>query len=762
MARRPGKRRPTQEVHLKLSPPEPNSAIDLSGARKSAIGGVAQSGLSLALVGEKGLLRHFDDPVVIVDEAWRVVYMNSAAGQFFSQAPSESLGKELWALWPESVRREVEKQHRRSLAEGIAAEFQATPTSAVCGWLRIRAFECESGIAVHYRDITAQRQLSELQSHLAVVVDSADDAIISEDLQGNILSWNRGAERLFGYTAAELIGKNISMLAMPDRADEIPKILALIANGEHLDHFETQRRAKDGSVRTVSLTVSPLRDAAGTVIGAYKIARDISDRRKVSELQERLSAIVDSSDDAVLSKDLDGIIRSWNRGAAKLFGYSAEEVVGQHISKLAAPEVVDEIPAILARLQRGEIVDHYETKRMTKDGRILTVSLTVSPIRDAAGKVVGASKVARDISGQRKVLELQEHLAAIVASSDDAIISKDLNGFILSWNRGAEKLFGYTPDEIIGKHISVLAPPEVADEIPNILARLQRGEFIDHYETKRKTKDGRILTVSLTVSPIRDAAGNVIGASKVARDITERGRQEQQLREANAALIRSNEDLQQFAYSASHDLQEPLRMVSIYSELLKKKFGGKLGPVGQEYLDFATTGATRMEQLLKALRAYTFASTAELEPAGVIDATESLAKAMEDLKAAIKDSGAIINQTPLPRVRILAFQLEQVFQNLIGNAIRYRRVSPPTIDIGAHRKGRDWVFSVQDNGIGIDPRYKEQVFGIFKRLQNSPEQGTGMGLAISERVIRRAGGRIWVESEPGQGSTFFFTLPCPE
>jgi hypothetical protein len=368
-----------------------------------------------------------------------------------------------------------------------------------------------------------------------------------------------------------------------------------------------------------------------------------------------------------------------------------------------------------------------------------------------------------DLSDQKSASELQERLAAIVESSDDAIISKDLNGIIQSWNRGAERIFGYKADEIIGKHISTLAAPEVIDEIPDILSRIARGERVDHYQTKRKTKDGRILTLSLTVSPIRDSSGAVMGASKVARDITERERQEEALRTVNAALTRSNADLQQFAYSASHDLQEPLRMVATYSEMLQRKFGGKLGPSGDEYIAYTIQGALRMEQLLRDLRTYTQASTMEHEPAEDIDAGTVLDRALQNLEAAIKDSGASITRTALPSVRMHEFQLQQLFQNLIGNAIRYRTDAPPRIHVAAKRQGKEWLFSVQDNGIGIDPQYKEQVFGIFKRLHSAAEYpGTGMGLAICQRIVERAGGRIWVESQPGQGSTFFFTIPYRE
>jgi PAS domain S-box-containing protein len=367
---------------------------------------------------------------------------------------------------------------------------------------------------------------------------------------------------------------------------------------------------------------------------------------------------------------------------------------------------------------------------------------------------------ANSFADPRKLPAVREHLAAIVESSDDAIVSKDLNGIIRSWNRGAERIFGYKAQEVIGHHISMLAPPEVADDIPRILACIARGERVEHYQTKRRTKDGRILTVSLTVSPVRDASGKIIGASKVARDITLRELQEAAIREANAALMRSNADLQQFAYSASHDLKEPLRMVSAYVEMLQRKFGGKLGPVGDDYIRYAAQGASRMEQLLADLVAYTHASTVGEEPTEGIDAKKVLTGALGNIAAAINDSGASVSYTALPTVRMHEFQLQQVFQNLIANAIRYRSSAAPRIHIAAEQREKEWLFSVEDNGIGIDPQYKEQIFGIFKRLHSAAEYpGTGMGLAICERLIQRAGGRIWVESELGRGSTFFFTVP---
>jgi PAS domain S-box-containing protein len=356
---------------------------------------------------------------------------------------------------------------------------------------------------------------------------------------------------------------------------------------------------------------------------------------------------------------------------------------------------------------------------------------------------------------------LEAHLAAIVTSSDDAIISKDLNGIIQSWNRGAQRIFGYTPEEAIGKHISLLAVPDRVEEFGNILERISRGEHIDHFHTKRRAKDGRVLSISLTVSPIRDNSGTIVGASKIARDITDQIRYQQALREANESLRRLNADLEQFTHSASHDLQEPLRMITVYAEMIQRKFGGQLGPNGDQYINYIVSGVARMEHLLSDLRAFTQASLVEKDLAQSVDAGEALAIALANLTTIVQENKASITYGPLPRVHVPRFQMEQLFQNLIGNAIRYRSQKPPEIQVAAELCGAEWRFSVRDNGIGIDPQYKEQIFGIFKRLHSQAEYpGTGMGLAICQRIVERAGGRIWVESEFGRGSTFLFTLPA--
>jgi len=251
---------------------------------------------------------------------------------------------------------------------------------------------------------------TDLHLHLAAIVDSSDDAIISKDLTGRIKSFNRAAERLFGYTAAEIVGQSILLLIPEDRHQEETEILARLSQGERIEHFETIRRAKNGRLIEISLTVSPVRDESGTIIGASKIARDISDRRRAQVTSAELAAIVESSDDAILSKDLAGTIRSFNKAAERMLGFTAAEIVGQSVLRIVPPELRHEEQEILEKIRVGHLIRHYETVRVAKDGRRLDVSLTISPIRGPLGEVIGVSSIARDITEQKREALERERL----------------------------------------------------------------------------------------------------------------------------------------------------------------------------------------------------------------------------------------------------------------------------------------------------------------------------------------------------------------
>jgi PAS domain S-box-containing protein len=359
--------------------------------------------------------------------------------------------------------------------------------------------------------------------------------------------------------------------------------------------------------------------------------------------------------------------------------------------------------------------------------------------------------------------ELESLLAAIVESSDDAIIAKDLNGIVTSWNKGAERIFGYTAVEMIGQPIALLAPPDQQNEMPAILNRIKGGERVDHYETVRLAKDGRRLHISLTVSPIHDNNGRIIGASKIARDITERKLAEETLTRQAGRLARANADLQQFAYITSHDLQEPLRTVLACTEMFLSNNGSALADDQRLWLDLSVEAARRMTGMIKDLLTYAQSVNEEL-PMEALRTADLLEWVIKDLHVAIESNRAqiVYECRQMPIVHGNKIALVQLFQNLIGNALKYRGPEPPRIEITVEPGNAKWLFAVRDNGIGIAPAYHERIFILFQRLYNREYPGTGIGLALCRKIIQTHGGEIWVESEVGQGATFKFTLPAKE
>src|SRR5919108_956660 len=365
-------------------------------------------------------------------------------------------------------------------------------------------------------------------ARLAAIVDSSDDAIYSTTVDGIITSWNRAAERMFGWPAMAAIGRHASLIVPPDRHAEDEDVLARVRRGEVVEHFETMRLTKQSQLIDVSLSAAPMRDAAGHITGVSCVARDVSERRRLDEARAHLAAVVESADEVILSKDLDGVITSWNRSAERVFGWTAAEAIGRHITLIVPDERHAEEEQVLARVRRGERVDSFETIRMTKDRRLVDVAISVSPVRDSLGRVVGASTIALDITERRRFDETRARLAAIVESSEDVIVSKSLDGIITSWNRAAERLFGWTAAEAVGQPIMLIIPDDRREEEESVLARVRRGEHVAHFDTVRRTKDRRLVEVSVTVSPVRDSAGRIVGASNITRDITERRRLEEE------------------------------------------------------------------------------------------------------------------------------------------------------------------------------------------------------------------------------------------
>jgi PAS domain S-box-containing protein len=489
----------------------------------------------------------------------------------------------------------------------------------------------------------------------------------------------------------------------------------------------------------------------------------------LQEAQALLSAIIASSDDAIITKDLNGIVRSWNHSAERIFGYRAEEIVGKPITVLLPPDRLKEEPQILARLHRGERIDHFQTLRLRNDGTTVAVSVNISPVYDGQGNIIGASKVARDIT---KSAELEGKFEAIIASSDDAIVSKDLNGIVQSWNSAAERMFGYTAAEMIGRSITVLFPPDRLDEEPKILDQLRRGQRVDHFETVRTRKDGRQLDVSVTISPVKDPTGRIIGVSKVARDISSikrvlREREELLAREtaARTEAERVGRMKDEFLATLSHELRTPLNAILGWATILRSD-GVTARQDIEQGIEIIERNARAQAQLIEELLDMSRVINGKLRlDVQLVDLQVVVSEAIESVRPAAEGKEIRLTKVLDPKGGPISGdpnRLQQVLWNLLTNAIKF-----------TPKKGRVQVFlrrinshveiSVVDSGQGISPDFLPHLFTRFSQADTSISRqygGLGLGLALVKSLVELHGGTVQAFSAgPGQGATFTVSLP---
>lgn len=482
-------------------------------------------------------------------------------------------------------------------------------------------------------------------------------------------------------------------------------------------------------------------------------------------------AIVESSQDAIIGKSLQGIILAWNRGAEHVYGYTAAEATGQSMTLLLPEDRPNEELEILERIVRGEQPDHFETVRRTKSGQLIDVSLTISPLRDEHDRIIGVSHVARNITERKRLDEELRRLAAIVESSDDAIISKSTDGTVLTWNGGAERVYGYTVAEAIGQRMTLLLPDDRPTEEVQILDRISLGEQVTHFETIRRTKNGRLIDVSLTISPIRDQHNVIVGASHVARDVTERKQSDREFRHAQKL-----ESLGVLAGGIAHDFNNLLTGIlgntSLVLEILPTVHPGR------ELLRDVLNASNRASRLTRQLLAYAGEGRFVIE--------------LIDLSLLVRETSTLIH-TSIPTNVCLQLdlrdelslingdvsQLEQLVMNLIINASE--AVGPDasgTVSVSTSMQNVDtthlldplWGSSdlatgsyvgleVRDTGCGMD---QETISRIFDPFFTTKFAGRGLGLAAIQGIVRGHNGRISVHSHPGAGTTFRILLPATQ
>jgi two-component system, LuxR family, sensor kinase FixL len=517
-------------------------------------------------------------------------------------------------------------------------------------------------------------------------------------------------------------------------------------------------------------TLSGLLSILGALwLGTLVVCVHQRNERTLRRTEDKLNTVISHAVDGLISIDEKGVIEHFNPACERIFGYRPAEVIGHSIEMLMSePCETRKNRNLLRYFSDGpahttEMVK-CEVHAMRKDGSIFPMELALSSFQLKDGRYFPG--ILRDVSVRKHVEERKALLAAIVASSDDAIISKTLEGIITSWNVSAERLLGYSDEETIGGHISLIIPPERLDEERHILERLGTGEDIHHFETVRIKKNGQRISVSLTASRVKGTTGRIIGVSIIMRDITAHKETQTALLGYTRALEQSNKDLDEFAYIASHDLKEPLRGLFSNATILEEDYRDKLDIAGKRRLRRLCFLSQRMEDLVNNLLYFSRLGRQELaiQPTELNAVINDITSMME---TTLEEKNAIIDiPHPLPEIVCDKIRVTEIFRNIITNAVKYNDKEQKIVEVGclSEVRAKDGVerqvFYVKDNGIGIDEEFYEDIFRIFKRLneEDDDRKGTGVGLTFVRKIIDRHGGRIWLESTPGKGTTFYFTL----
>jgi PAS domain S-box-containing protein len=612
----------------------------------------------------------------------------------------------------------------------------------------------------------AEEALRQSEEKYRMLLDGIQGyAIFMMDPEGQVVSWNAGAERIKGYSAEEIIGHNFSCFFPPEDIErgapqEVLRMTA--ASGRHEE--QGMRVRKDGSRFLASVTITALRDATGNLRGFSEFSHDLSESK---ESGAKYRGLLEAAPDAMVVVNQAGEIVLLNVQAEKQFGYHRDELVGQKVKNIIPEGFAERLVADGLRSAEDALAQQIgtgiELTGRRKNGSEFPIEIMLSPLESTEGILVTAA--IRDISvrkdAEKHLAQMEGRYRGLLEAAPDAMVVVNQAGEIVLLNVQAEKQFGYRRDELVGQKVKNIIPEGFAERLLADALRSAEDALAQQIgtgiELNGRRKDGSGFPIEIMLSPLESAEGILVTAA--VRDITKRKRAEAHLLQKVEELNRSNEELEQFAYIASHDLQEPLRMVASYTQLLSRRYKGKLDSDADEFISFAVDGASRMERLIKDLLAYSRVGT---ETKDLLDTSseEALQQALINLRGAVEESDAQVTHDPLPIVVADEMQLIQLFQNLVGNAIKYQNPGIPRVHISAARDSeKRWKFSVQDNGLGIDSQYFEKIFGMFQRLHKREEfEGTGVGLAICKKIVERHGGSISVESQLGHGSTFCFVL----
>jgi PAS domain S-box-containing protein len=626
-------------------------------------------------------------------------------------------------------------------------------------------------VRVYGTDITERKQVETTAARLAAIVESSDDAIVGKDLQGVVTSWNGGAENLFGYPAREMVGQPVARLIPPERLPEETEILSRIKHGENMPNFETVRVRKDGSTIQVSVTVSPIRDSAGNVVGASKVARDITERKRAEEArrvsEERYRTLFEYAPDGIVIVDPKGYYLDVNLSICKMLGYTREEFIGLNATDIVAPAEIPHIgPALDVIQTKSDYQREWQFRR--KDRSVFAVDTIATAMPD--GNLLA---MIRDITERKRAEEelrkSREEFKDLFDSAPIGYHELDAQGRLVRVNQTELEMLGYTFEELAGQFVwSLSADPEAARRA--VLDKLNGAPPPERYERMLRRKNGTTIPVVVQDLLVKGKDGAVTGIRTVFQDITERKVAEEKIQALNADLEKrviertaqleaANKELEAFSYSVSHDLRAPLRAVDGFSQAVLEDYGPQLPAECRQDLQTIRNAAQKMGELIDDLLTFSRLSRLPLSKS-TVDTGKLVRGVLEELGLQREGRRIEMRIADLPPCQADRALLKQVWVNLLSNALKYSgKREAAVVEVGCGREKDQEVYFVRDNGTGFDMKYAHKLFGVFQRLHRAEDyEGTGVGLAIVQRIIHRHGGRIWAESAVDMGATFYFTL----
>lgn len=720
------------------------------------------------------------DPIMVLDTEHKMIRANRAMAAAFEKTEQELKGKECFGVVHGGERPHPFCPHSQLLVDGQehSAEI-AEPRLGGIYEVRVSPLVGHDGQvagSVHVaRDITARKQSEEAlrksEEKYKTRFEESFDGLFITSPQGRILDMNRKGVAMFGYdTKAEVLNLDLERDVYaypPDRQ----RILSMV-NTRGSAEYEVVVKKKSGEHMVTFCSLTAVRDKGGAITSYRGIIRDITERKRAEEALLAASrynrSLIEASLDPLVTISTEGKITDVNAATEQVTGYSRDELIGTDFSHyFAKPE---RARSGCERAFKDGSVKNYELEIRHRDGRLTPVVYNASVFRDGSGRIVGLFAAARDISLRQQAEEKNLWLASIVESSDDAIIGKSLDGVITSWNKGAEKIYGYKEDEAIGEMISLVVPPDRRHEVARFLERIGYGEHTEHYETVRRRKDGREIDVSLTISPIRNTTGHIIGASTIARDISQQKSLQRQLLQAQKI-----EAIGTLAGGIAHDFNNILGIIMGYAEIAR--FDLDEGSPGKQSIDEVLKATQRAKDLVAQILTFSRRTEQELSPLHIVPLVK---ESLKFLRASLPASVEIRQELLLPEGKDLVLtdptQIHQVLMNLATNAAHAMRVEGGVLQVTLSAvhfdlldagkpleldAGEYLLVSVQDTGHGMDRATMDRIFDPYFTTKR-PGEGTGLGLAVVHGIAKSCGGTITVHSEPGKGAVFHVYLPRAE